>query len=428
MKELRIAIAGVGTVGSGLIELIKKNNNLISKRFSKKFTISAIASRKSISTENNIFKATKIFNNAKELLKFNDYDVLIELIGGEDGVAKEIIFNALNKNKHIVSANKALFAKYGEKIFDIANKRSLYVGFEASVAGVIPIIKVLREFLVSNKIKRIYGILNGTSNYILSKMLETNQSFSSILKNAQDLGYAERNPLFDINGTDTAQKLSIISSLSFESKFNLKQVHIEGISNIELVDLYNAELLGYKVKLLGLTEKRGTKLIQFVYPCLIKKKSMIASVDNVYNGIVVEGDFSNKLFFQGDGAGSFPTATSVMSDIINILNFRLTEPQNKKLKDYHVVDISNRVGSYYIRLTTLDKPGVIADVTNEFKKFKISVNSLLQKESKNLKKKNATIVITTHKCKELQITKALKRIDSLSFIIEKTVYYRIENF
>lgn len=428
MRELKIAIAGVGTVGSGLIDILKKNNNLINKNSSQKIIVTAVASRRKIFLKENIFKSSKIFSNATELLKFDNYDVLVELIGGEDGVAKKIIFNALNKNKHVVSANKALFAKHGEKILKLADKKNLYVGMEASVAGVIPIIKILKEFLSSNRVKSVFGILNGTSNYILSKMLETNQSFNSILTTAQKLGYAESDPKYDIDGTDTAHKLSIISSLSFESKFNMKQIYIEGISNIDLIDLQNADALGYRIKLLGLTERKGSKLIQFVYPCLIKKKSIMASVNNVYNGIVVESDFANKLFFQGEGAGSHPTATSVVSDIINISNITSKKIKKKQLKNFEAINIRNRVGSYYIRLTTLEKSGVIADVTNEFKKFKISVNSLLQKESKNQKKKNVTIIFTTHKCKELEITKALKKIDSLSFIIEKTVFYRIENF
>ena len=271
MRELKIAIAGVGTVGSGLIDILKKNNNLINKNSSQKIIVTAVASRRKIFLKENIFKSSKIFSNATELLKFDNYDVLVELIGGEDGVAKKIIFNALNKNKHVVSANKALFAKHGEKILKLADKKNLYVGMEASVAGVIPIIKILKEFLSSNRVKSVFGILNGTSNYILSKMLETNQSFNSILTTAQKLGYAESDPKYDIDGTDTAHKLSIISSLSFESKFNMKQIYIEGISNIDLIDLQNADALGYRIKLLGLTERKGSKLIQFVYPCLIKK-------------------------------------------------------------------------------------------------------------------------------------------------------------
>ncbi len=267
MDTLRIAIAGVGTVGSGLLELINKNKKFIQSKIEKNIKVTAIAKRKR-QEKRNIDLDTLVFKNAKDFLKFDDYDVLVELLGGDEGVAKEITFDALRKGKNVVTANKALISKHGVKMIQIANANKCRLAFEASVAGGIPIIKIANEFLISNKIKKICGILNGTSNYILSKMYETKSDFHKILKEAQDLGYAESDPSFDINGTDTAHKISILSLIAFGNSLNLKSIYTEGIENIELEDINYAKMLGYKIKLLGITEKIGTKISQFVYPCL----------------------------------------------------------------------------------------------------------------------------------------------------------------
>ena len=260
-------------------------------------------------------------------------------------------------------------------------------------------------------------------------MLETRKSFKDILKEAQDLGYAEADPKFDINGTDTAHKLSIISLMSFGNILNFKSIFVQGIETVELEDMVFADSLGYKIKLLGITEKENDKVSQYVYPCLINKKSIIANVDNVYNGIVVESDFSNKLFFQGDGAGSFPTATSVISDIINISNNKESYTFNLKLsnlKEYDQLSINDRFGSYYLRLITKDQSGVIAGISKEFKKFGISMKSMLQEESRLTSGDLATIILTTHDCYEKEMNKALKKINDLDFVKKKIITYRIE--
>ena len=418
----KIAIAGVGTVGTGVLELLKK------KSFYKnsKIVVTAIASRRKINLDTFGLKKITLFKDAKNLINFNDYDVLVELIGGDEGISKEIVFSALEKGKNVVTANKALVSKHWKKLYKLTTKNNNFIKYEAAVAGGIPIIKILDDFLISNQIKRIYGILNGTSNFILTKMYETNQNFKSILKQAQKLGYAESDPSFDVDGTDSAHKLSILSSLSFNIDCDIKTIHVEGIKDINLTDLLYADELGYKIKLLGISEFLKKKLINFVYPCLVEKDELIAKVDDVYNGIVVESDFCNKSFFQGEGAGSKPTATSVLSDIISLSSKELKSASPNK-KNFETIDISKRFGSYYLRFSTIDKPGVISGISNEFKNNNISMKSMLQKDkSKNTK--HATIVVTTHNCFEKDMRNALRRINNLGFILKKTTYIRIENF
>ena len=391
--------------------------------------ITAIASRKKINIpKKSLFKKTCIFSDAEEFLKYDNYDILVELIGGDNGVAKKIVFNALKKKKHVVTANKALISRYWKDLNKISNNVGVSIKFEAAVAGGIPIIKIIDEFLVSNKISRIYGILNGTSNYILTKMLTTNKKFSEILKDAQNLGYAESDPTFDIDGIDTAHKLSILCSLAFQTNCDLKNIKAEGIRNIDLSDLKYADSLGYKVKMLGISQLKGKEIKNYVYPCLVAKNNFIANVDDVYNGVVVESNFCKKSFFQGEGAGSLPTATSVISDIISIIKLNKTGSKQQKKLNFKMNTVENRFGSYYLRFTTEDKPGVISGIADEFKKNNISMKSMLQKESKNKNSKGATIVITTHDCNEKNMFLALAKINKMKFIKKKTIYYRIENF
>ena len=428
MNTLKIAVAGIGTVGSGLLEILLKNKNFIEKRIEKKIIISAVASRTPKKILKKLHKGTIVFDDAKSFLDFNDYDLLIELIGGESGIAKDLIIESLKKKKSIITANKALIAHHGIEILKLAEKNNCKIGFEAAVAGGVPVIKVLKEFLLSNKIKKVFGILNGTSNYILSKMEETNKDFSVILKDAQKLGYAESDPTFDIDGTDTAHKLSILSMVAYGKIMNFNSVFVEGIEKIEIEDIKFADTLGYKIKLLGITQKIKNKVSQFVYPCLVEKKTTIASVNNVNNGIFIESDFSESLFLQGQGAGDSPTATSVVSDIIDISNKKtrnLFDLQFKNLVEIENFELKHRIGSYYLRLRTIDKPGVIAGISKQFKEFNISMKSMLQKDA-DVKKGLATIVLTTHDCQEKDMQSAIKKINSLDFVMNKTIFYRIE--
>ena len=422
-SKIKIAIAGVGTVGKGLIDLLSKYKNKLSE-----IEISAIASRKKQEIKGAIFKNTIFFNDAKEFLKFKNYDILVELIGGEKGVSKDIVFNALREKKNVVTANKALVSKYWNKLHSLTEKNNCSLKYEAAVAGGIPIVKVIDEFLLSNKITKIYGILNGTSNYILSNMLLHKKEFKNILSEAQKLGYAESNPKFDIDGTDTAQKLSILSSLAFGCYSDVLKIDNEGIENIDLQDLEIAETLGYKIKLLGLTELKSKNIKNFVYPCLLSNDSFIANIDGVYNGIVVESNFCKKSCFVGEGAGSHPTATSVLSDIISLSKIKNGGFYKSSKLHFEETSLQSRFGSYYLRFTTYDKPGVISGIANHFKTFNISMKSMLQKEIEVGNSDDATIVITTHNCLEKNMMKALQAINRLNFIRKKTVYLRIENF
>ena len=424
LKKAKIAIAGIGTVGKGLLRILEVLGGNASN-----IEVTAIASRRKVNIPNKtLFKKTQVFKDAEQLLQYDNYDILVELIGGEDGVAKKIVFNALKKKKYVVTANKALISKYWKDLNKISNEMGVSIKFEAAVAGGVPIIKIINEFLVSNKISRIYGILNGTSNYILTKMLTSNKKFSEILKDAQSLGYAESDPTFDIDGIDTAHKLSILCSLAFDTNCDLKYIKSEGIRNIELSDLKYADSLGYKVKMLGISEQKGKEIKNYVFPCLVAKNNFIANVDDVYNGVVIESNFCKKSFFQGEGAGSFPTATSVISDILSIIKLNENSLKEQKKSNFKMSSVENRFGSYYLRFTTEDKPGVISGIANEFKKNNISMKSMLQKESKNKNSRSATIVITTHDCNEKNMISALAKINKMKFIKKKTIYYRIESF
>tara|TARA_B100000035_G_scaffold83995_1_gene70547 strand:- start:563 stop:1846 length:1284 start_codon:yes stop_codon:yes gene_type:complete len=424
LKKTKIAIAGVGTVGSGVIELIKKNSIL--KRFD--IEITAIASRRKQKKTDLGSNSINFFNDAERLIDFNNYDILVELIGGDEGISKKIVFDALKKGKNVVTANKALVSKHWRKLNELTQGKRNEIKYEAAVAGGIPIIKVLNDFLISNKIKKIYGILNGTSNFILTNMLNSNSKFEKILEKAQDFGYAEADPSFDIDGVDTSHKLAILSSLAFNINCDLKSIYVEGIRNIDLTDLVYANELGYKVKLLGLAQIRKKKLINFVYPCLVDHNELISKVDGVFNGIVVESDFCNKSFFQGEGAGSQPTATSVLSDIIDFSIKECKEKPKSKINIVKNTNILDRSGSFYLRFSTIDQPGVISGITNEFKKNNISMKSMLQKDGISKEKKCATIVVTTHNCNEKDMMKALKKINNLNFVVKKTTFIRIENF
>ena len=422
-KLTRIVIAGVGTVGKGVLSLLAKNKIL--QNFN--FEIPYIASRRKIDIKKFHFKSTKVFRDAKNILELTDYDVLIELIGGDEGISKKIVFDALKKGKKVITANKALVSKYWNEINKNCIKHNSLIFYEAAVAGGIPIIKVIKEFLASDKIRKIYGILNGTSNFILSNMLSKNEDFEKILKKAQELGYAEAEPSFDIDGIDTAHKLSILASIAFNVNCSVNKISVDGIRNIELIDLKYSEELGYKIKLLGITNFHKQELLSFVYPCLIHKKEIISSVDGVYNGVMIESDFCKRSFLQGEGAGSEPTATSVVSDLLTIKNNSTKKIIIKSNLKYKNLKIDNRIGSYYLRFTTIDKSGVISGITKEFKKNNISMKSMLQKDEYP-NSKNATIVVTTHNCLEKDIKKALTKINALKFVIKKTIMIRIENF
>ena len=366
-------------------------------------------------------------NNYLDATKFTDVDLIIELIGGAEGPAKKLVFNALKNGKHVVTANKALIAKYGDQLAKIAETNKVNLEFEASVCGGVPIIRSLKEGLIANKISKIYGILNGTSNYILSSMDKLDKNLEVVLKNAKKLGYAESDPSADINGDDVSSKLKILSSLCFNSFLN-NNIYVEGIKNIDKTDINNANKLGYKIKLLGFAELLNNKIYQRVHPTLIKKDSYVASIDGVLNAVIVEGRPVGQSTIQGEGAGPEATTSALISDISSVLRGNIKFPfsiSNKKRKKLKFEKIDERFFSAYLRFEVIDKPGVLSNITNTFSKYKVSIKRLVQNPEKN--KKLSSIIIISHDAKDMHLNKIIKEISKKNYIKKKPKLIRIDN-
>ena len=358
--------------------------------------------------------------------KIKDVDLIIELIGGAEGAAKKLVFNALKNKKHVVTANKALISKYGDALSKIAEKNKVNLEFEASVCGGVPIIRSLKEGLIANKISKIYGIFNGTSNYILSSMDKQNKNFDEVLSDAQKLGYAESNPSADLDGNDVASKLKILSSLCFNSFLN-KNIYVEGIKDIDKTDIDNANKLGYKIKLLGFAELLNGKIYQRVHPTLIKNNSYVASIDGVLNAVIIDGKPVGQSIIQGEGAGAAATTSALISDISSILRGNIKFPfslSNKERKKLKFESIDQRLFSAYLRFEVEDKSGVLSNITNIFSKNKVSIKRLVQNPRKN--KKSSSIIIITHKSKNSSLTKILNETSKKKYIKRKPKLIRID--
>ena len=365
--------------------------------------------------------------NYLDATKLDDIDLIIELIGGAEGPAKKLVFAALKNKKHVVTANKALIAKYGDQLAKIAEINKVNLEFEASVCGGVPIIRTLKEGLIANKISKIYGIFNGTSNYILSSMDNQNKSFNEVLNNAKNLGYAESNPSADLNGDDVTSKLKILSSLCFNSFLN-NNVYVEGIKDIDKSDIDNANKFGYKIKLLGYAELLNKKLYQRVHPTLLKKDSYVAGIDGVLNAVIVDGKPIGQTIIQGEGAGPAATTSALVSDISSILRgnikfpFSLSIKERKKLR-FDTID--QRFFSAYLRFEVIDKPGVLSNITKIFSKNKISIKRLIQNPDKN--KKSSSIIIITHKSKDIYLKKTLKEVAKKKYMKRYPKLIRIDD-
>ena len=426
-KTKNIAIVGLGNIGLNLYKYLLNNKSQLLKKTNVAPNI-IFVSAKNIKKKRQItIPKHRWLNNYLDASKLSEIDIVIELIGGSEGPAKKLVFSALKNKKHVVTANKALIAKYGDELSKIAEENNVNLEFEAAVCGGVPIVRSIKEGLIGNKISKIHGIFNGTSNFILSSMDKDNISFDEALKKAQYLGYAERNPISDLNGDDVASKLKILSSLSFHSYLN-DQIHIEGINNIDKEDIKNAKTLGYKIKLVGFAEIINNKVSQRVHPTFINNTSYIASVDGVLNVVIVDGKPVGRTVIQGEGAGPGPTISALVSDISSILRGNIKFPfsiSNKERKKINYEPISNNLFSAYLRFEVLDKYGVLSDITKEFSHHKVSVKRLIQKPYKS--KKNASIIIITHKTKDLLLTKLLKSISKKKYVIKKPKLVRIEN-
>ena len=426
-KKINIAICGLGNIGSYLYKYLIKNKKQLTEKNRSIPNILLVYAKNKKKKRNFTIPKKKWAKNFDEIIKNKKIDLIVELIGGSEGAAKNLVFKALNHKKHVVTANKALIAKYGDQLAKIAEKNKVNFEFEASVCGGVPVIRSLKEGLIANKINKIYGIFNGTSNYILSSMDKHNKTFNEVLEDAKRLGYAESNPRADLNGDDVSSKLKILSTLCFNSFLN-NTIHVEGIKDIDRDDIINANKLGYKIKLLGFSELINNSIYQRVHPTLIKKSSYIASIDGVLNAVIVEGNPVGQSVIQGEGAGPAATTSALISDISSILRgnikfpFSISNNQRKKLK---FNDINERNFSAYLRFEVLDKPGVLSNITSVFSTNKVSVKRLIQNPNKN--KGSSTIIIITHKAKDKSLNKILKSIDKKSYILRKSKLIRIDD-
>lgn len=425
-KTLNIAVIGLGNVGSYLLNELNKKKKEIEIKTSKKINVVAISAR-NINKKRKFKINKKIFyKNPLKILKEKKIDILFELIGLSDGVSKKIVEQSLKKRIHVITANKALIAKHGEFLSSLAEKNKVNLEFEASVAGGIPILRTIKEGLVTNKINKVVGILNGTSNYILSEMQETNNSFKDVLKKAQKLGFAETNPKFDLNGQDVLSKIKILSSLSFNKKISKNKSLMKGIEDIELKDIKMANSLGMRIKLLGITEIIDNELFERVHPCLVSKESYIANINGVMNAVILNGSPVGESVLQGEGAGPGPTSSALMSDLLSILRGNIKYPfgvsynKRKIIKNYDLNKYSN---SLYLRFEVRDKPGVLSQITKVLARFKISIDRLIQ--IPDHKNKRASIVIITHKANELNSSKCLNLLKINKNILKNPTLIRL---
>lgn len=426
-NSLNIAVAGLGTVGAGTLQLIQENHGLISARCGRPIKVAAVSARDQRKNRPVDLSGVRWFDDPVAMAAEPGIDVVLELIGGSEGVAKQVIECAIRAGRHVVTANKALLAHHGTALARQAEAAGVTLGYEASVAGGIPIIKGLREGLAANKISRIYGILNGTCNYILSTMRETGREFDDVLNEAQQLGYAEADPDFDVDGVDAAHKLAILTALAFGCEVDFDGVYVEGIREISALDIAYAGELGFRIKLLGIASRGDSGIEQRVHPCMVAQDTPIANVEGVYNAVVAEGDFVGTVLAEGRGAGAGPTASAVVADLIDIARGTSLPTFAVPVKDLTTlpaVPIERHFGSHYIRLMVLDRPGVIADIAAALRDEKISVEALLQRG--RAPDAAVPVVITTHETDGAAIERALARMSRLDAVLEPPRRIRIE--
>jgi len=427
LDKINIGLAGFGNIGSNFYQILNKNKKDIFLKTGKIPLVKYISAKNLKKKRKLKIPKDKWIKNPINLVLKDDVDIIVELIGGSDGVAKKLVFAALKNNKHVITANKSLMAKHGDQLAALAEKNNVNLEYEASVAGGVPIIRSMKEGLIANKINKIYGILNGTTNYILSSMESKNKSFFDILNKAKKLGFAESNPTSDLNGSDSAAKLRILSSLSFNKSISKNKILTEGIQNINLSDILFAKNLGYKIKLLSIAEVKNKKLIERVHPCLILKNSYIAKIDGVLNAVVVDGLPIGKSVLQGEGAGPGPTSSALISDLCSILKGDLNYPfgiASKSRIKIAKFNIMNHLCSSYLRIEAKDVPGVLSSITKIFAKNKISIKNLIQKPNK--KSKKASIIIITHENIEKNFKNLLLNLTKNKFVLKKPTFIRIE--
>jgi len=431
MKSMRVGLLGIGTVGSGTYSVLNRNQEEIERRAGRNIHISMVADLDIERAKSLVSSDCVVVSDAREIVIHPDIDIVVELIGGY-GVAYELVMAAIASGKHVVTANKALLAIHGTEIFEAAHRKGVMVAFEASVAGGIPIIKALREGLTANRIEWIAGIINGTTNFILSHMREKNWSFQQALKEAQTLGYAEADPTFDIEGVDAAHKASIMAAIAFGIRMPFQKAYVEGITQLQSQDIRFAEQLGYRIKLLGIAKQTQEGIELRIHPCLVPSKSMIANVEGAMNAVMVQADAVGTTLYYGKGAGGEPTASAIIADLVDITRLHTADPlhrvpylafQPNSLRDIAILAIDHVVTAYYLRLGVADQAGVLASVTGLLAEFNISIDAMLQQPSKD---ERTELIILTHQCLESRMNAALKKIQALPTVIEPITRIRKE--
>ena len=428
-RTINIAIAGLGTVGAETYRLITEESDFLKARSSANFNVVAVSAKSKDKKRDVDLTGVEWIADCRDIADIDNIDVVIELVGGSEGVAKELVEKAITNGKSVITANKALVATHGNKIGELVAKHDVMFGYEAAVAGGIPIIKTIREGLASNRLRKIYGILNGTCNYILSVMRETGQEFEDILADAQRLGYAEADPSFDVDGVDAAHKLAILSAIAFQTPINFNGVYVEGIRLISPIDIDFATELGYRIKLLGIGELLGNGLQQRVRPCLVPVNIPIAQVEDVFNAVAAEAEGLGTSLSYGRGAGAGPTSSAVLSDLLDFANNRRTSflgTADSELVVRPIQELQNLSGSYYLRLQVYDRPGVLADLTVVFRDKGVSVEALLQRGRNP--DGTVPVVLTTHETSEEAIQKSVAEFEKLENVVEKPCILPIENF
>jgi len=425
--SLRIGIAGLGTVGAGTVRLLQEHGELLSVRCGRPIVIAAVSARERARDRGIDLSRLRWCDDPLELARDPGIDVVVELIGGSGGIARELVEGSLAARKHVVTANKALLAHHGTALARAAEAAGVTLAYEAAVAGGIPIIKALREGLAANRVERIYGILNGTCNYILTTMRKSGREFADVLADAQKLGYAEADPSFDVDGIDAAHKLAILTSVAFGCEVNFAGVHVEGIRNVSAMDIAYAEELGYRIKLLGIARPTDHGIEQRVHACMVPIGTPIAHVEGVFNAVVTEGDAVGQNVAEGRGAGAGPTASAVVADLMDIARDRALPTFSvpaTQLKRLPASPMERHRGAYYVRLMVVDRPGVIADVTAALRDEQVSLEAMLQRGRSP--EEAVPVVLTTHETEEASMRRALARIDRLDAVLEPPHMIRIE--
>ena len=433
MKPINVGLLGIGTVGGGTWAVLARNQEEITRRAGRGIVITAVADKDQARARQVTGGKARLTDDANSVVSDPDIDIVIELIGGYT-VAKEFVLKAINNGKHVVTANKALLATHGNEIFAAAQKKGVMVGFEAAVAGGIPIIKALREGLTANRIEWIAGIINGTSNFILSEMRDKGLAFDTVLKEAQRLGYAETDPTFDIEGVDAAHKLTIMSAIAFGIPMQFEKAYTEGIGKLTQQDIRYAEELGYRIKLLGIARRTPEGIELRVHPTLIPARRLIANVEGVMNAVLVKGDAVGSTMYYGAGAGAEPTASAVVADLVDITRLHTADPDNRvphlafqpdQLASTRILPMEEVTTSYYLRMQVVDKPGVLADITRILADLSISIDAMVQKEP-NAGEEKVDIIMLTHQTREKNINAAITKIEALSVVTGRVTRIRLE--